>query len=151
MLAWHFIHPDRRLRFKPFTDIVDGETLTAEGPLVLCENGMHASVRAIDALSFISWRSAIVCRVELGDEVEIGANKVCARTRKVLWSAPAGDVFVKFARLCADRAKSHADSAAYAAAYSASSARINREESKYLNWSLERMLNDLAPDGYKED
>ena len=50
MRAWHFASSDRRLRFGDGNTIAAGYVYTWDGPLVLCESGLHASVRAMDAL-----------------------------------------------------------------------------------------------------
>ncbi|HEX6972592.1 MAG TPA: hypothetical protein VF234_10280, partial [Limnochordia bacterium] len=44
-----------------------GETLTVPGPVILCERGLRASVRAIDALPYAP--GPIVCRVRLSGEI----------------------------------------------------------------------------------
>ena len=95
--GWHFIHADRRLAHEDARVVVAGEWLTVDGPLKLCEHGLHASRRAIDALGYLSWEPAIICRVEVvGDVVEEG-NKMVARRRRVLWMAEADGCLHQFA------------------------------------------------------
>src|SRR3990167_4789478 len=85
-LAWHSPPADRRLRGS--REVVEaGRTYRAEGSLELCENGMHASARAIDALTYAP--GPLVCRVELVGERLDAADKSCARERRVLWIAAA--------------------------------------------------------------
>src|SRR3972149_9537577 len=82
-LGWHFLPADRRLRWGSCEVGEAGRTYRARGPLVLCENGMHASRRAIDALSYAP--GPVVSRVELlGERLDDG-DKSCARERLVLW------------------------------------------------------------------
>src|SRR3990167_7393754 len=93
-LGWHFLPADRRLRGS--REVVEaGRTYRAEGPLEICENGMHASARAIDALMYAP--GPLVCRVELVGERLDAADKSCARERSVLWLADATTVLHEFA------------------------------------------------------
>jgi hypothetical protein len=101
-LAWHWLPDNGCLRYPPHTKVEVGQTLTAEGPLELCENGMHASLRALDALQYAP--GAIVCRVELSGEIVEGHDKLCARHRKVLAMADATKTLHEFACWCAEQA-----------------------------------------------
>lgn len=87
-LAWHFLHPDSRLRTGE-TAPDDGVWLKHDGPLVPCESGLHASERAIDALDYAPTEDRVVlCRVELrGEIVEHGnpVDKLAASERRILW------------------------------------------------------------------
>ena len=100
VLAWHFCRADMRTQF---TDepIVVGETLTATGALELCENGMHASERVVDALRYAP--GATLCQVELSGEILSGDDKLCARHRKVLAAVDITPQLQEFALLCAER------------------------------------------------
>ena len=102
MLAWHFLREDKKLNYPPHTLVEAGETYTAEGDLKLCANGMHASVRAIDALKYAP--GAIVCRVELSGGMLEDTDKLCSRHRKVLWMADATNTLHEFACWCAEQA-----------------------------------------------
>ena len=97
--AWHFLPEDRRLRYGGRDLVEAGKTYAAKGPLVLCRNGngngMHASMRAIDALRYA--RGPIVCRVELSGKILHGYDKLCARKRTVLWMADATMALHEFA------------------------------------------------------
>ena len=101
-LAWHWLPDNGCLRYPPYTKVEAGQTLTAEGPLELCGNGMHASLRALDALQYAP--GAIVCRVELSGEIVEGHDKLCARHRKVLAMADATKTLHEFACWCAEQA-----------------------------------------------
>ena len=100
-LYWHFLREERHMRYPPYLPVVAGETYRVTGPLVLCQNGLHASLRALDALEYAP--GSIVCRVLLGDEVIHDGDKVCARERTVLWMADAAPVLHEFACLVAEQ------------------------------------------------
>ena len=87
VLAWHFLADDGRLRFGDRPVVTAGSTLAATGRLSLCNNGMHASLRAFDALQYAP--GSVVCRVELSGQIVHGDDKLCARKRHVLWMADA--------------------------------------------------------------
>ena len=100
-LAWHFVvtcNGQPVLRDGTPLPAV-GEWLTHHGPLVLCTSGLHASVRAIDALRYAPGET--LCRVECDGEMLDGGDKLVCRQRRVLWSADATDVLRAFARRCA--------------------------------------------------
>jgi len=59
-----------------------GVTHTIEAPIKLCHRGLHASVRAIDALKYA--RSSVVWEVELGGEIIKGDDKCVATERTYL-------------------------------------------------------------------
>ena len=99
LLGWHFLPEDRRLRYGTRELVEAGRTYTAEGPLALCENGMHASVRAIDALRYAL--GPVVCRVRLAGEMLKGDDKVVGRSRTVLWMFDASMLLHTFAVQCA--------------------------------------------------
>lgn len=102
VLAWHWLPDNGCLRYPPHTKVEVGQTLTAEGPLELCKNGMHASLRALDALKYAF--GAIICRVELSGETVEGDDKLCARHRKVVAMADATKTLHEFACWCAEQA-----------------------------------------------
>ena len=92
-LGWHFLAVRGRLR--------DGSQALEEGveryagPLELCRLGLHASARAIDALTYAP--GPIVRRVELLGERLDEPNKSVARERRVLWTADATRTLYEFA------------------------------------------------------
>jgi len=98
MLAWHFTNGSKLRDGSPLPAI--GETLRHDGPLVPCESGLHASVRALDALQYAP--GTFAHRVSLGGEMlPHGGDKWCASERTILWSVEAEAVLRRFARLCA--------------------------------------------------
>ena len=102
MLAWHFLSEDKRLGYGDGRLVEVGETLECEGELALCDNGMHGSVRLIDALHYAS--GPIVCRVEIEGDVIEGDDKLCGRRRTVLWMLDATRILHEFACACAEDA-----------------------------------------------
>ena len=102
MLAWHFLSEDKRLGYGDGRLVEVGATLECEGKPVLCDNGMHCSVRLIDALYYAS--GPIVCRVEIEGDVIEGDDKLCGRRRTVLWMMDATRILHEFACACAEDA-----------------------------------------------
>jgi hypothetical protein len=102
MLGWHWLLADRRLIYGTRELVEAGRTYTAEGPLVLCHNGMHASKRALDALTYAP--GPIICRVRLGGTILHDSDKSVATTRTVLWMADATDLLHEFALACGHEA-----------------------------------------------
>jgi hypothetical protein len=96
MKAWHFVS-DKLRDGRPIPE--DGEWLKHEGELVLCESGLHASRRLIDALQYAPGNT--ICRVEVGGEIIEGDDKLVAEKRKILWRVDGEAVLKAFARWCA--------------------------------------------------
>ena len=110
-IGWHFLGADKRLRhddeYSDGRPVVVGEWMAAQMPEgytapVLCESGMHASKRAIDALRYAP--GPILCRVELRGELAEGTDKATAIERRVLWMADADRMLREFAIWCAEQA-----------------------------------------------
>ena len=95
MEGWHFLRADGCLNYPPHTRVEVGRTLTVQLPLKLCEHGLHASRRAIDALGY--GPGAIVCRVRLGGSVFEDGDKAVATERTVIWMADATVILYEFA------------------------------------------------------
>jgi hypothetical protein len=108
ILAWWFCRPEPDGRILlPHGDgreVKVGETLTVEPPVILCERGLHASVRAIDALEYAPGNT--LCRVRLSGQIVAPANenKLAATERTVLWRADASKLMHVFACWCAAEA-----------------------------------------------
>lgn len=136
MQGWYFSTEARRLRFGDNRAIVLGETHTFDGEPVLCEAGLHASERIIDALDYAP--GSIVWRVTLGGKIVRGDDKAVATLRTYdaggidvsavlrafarrcalgaahLWDCP--DVVRRFLETCDDSLRAAASAAASAAA-----------------------------------
>jgi hypothetical protein len=80
-----------------------GEWLEEVGRIKICKRGLHASVRAIDALVCLEWDNAAVCLVELDGIVETPdhAGEIVGSRRKVLGWALCDELLRFFARECA--------------------------------------------------
>ena len=106
---WHFTPCDKqgtpRLGYDDGREVRVGETLTVDGPLAVCERGLHCSERIIAALYYAAQRSAL-SRVVPGGEVvrSAGDDKLCSaeRTPVVMLTAEQTDELLRrFARWCA--------------------------------------------------
>jgi len=106
-LAWHFVARDASGRpvLRDGRPVVVGEWLRHRGPLELCESGLHASSRALDALRYAP--GPVVCRVALGWRCLVGNDKIVASARKVLWLADSEQELRAFARWCALQVADH--------------------------------------------
>ena len=103
MRAWHFLREDKRLGYDDGRVVQVGKTYRLEsGHPVLCANGMHGSLRLIDALGYAP--GPIVCRVDITGDVAGGDDKIVGRERKVLAMADATLVLHEFACRCAEDA-----------------------------------------------
>ena len=85
--AWHFAIANNKgqpiLGFGDGREIIDGSTLSINGPINMCKNGLHGSVKILDALGYAS--GPIITRVEISGDIIIGHNKIVGRNRKCLW------------------------------------------------------------------
>lgn len=102
MLAWHFLSEDKCLGYGDGRVVEVGLQLECKGKPTLCKNGMHGSVRLIDALFYAVW--PIICRVEIEGDVIEGDDKLCGRRRTVLWMLDATRILHEFACMCAEDA-----------------------------------------------
>jgi len=73
-----------------------GVTHKVDGDPVLCERGLHASIRAIDALEYA--QSNIVWEVELGGKIIVGDDKCVASERTYLRRIDCEDILFQCAR-----------------------------------------------------
>lgn len=97
ILGWHFIASDHKLKHRDDRIVIPGETLSVEGDLILCERGLHASRRALDALRYTNNNEVTVCRVECWGDVQEEDDKLVARNRRALWMYDATKVLHQFA------------------------------------------------------
>ena len=98
--GWYFSEESRLLRYGDARPIALGVTHEVDAPIELCERGLHASVRAIDALEYAP--GPIVWRVELSGEIKTGNDKYVATHRKYIGGGvDASAVMRAFARRCA--------------------------------------------------
>ena len=97
MRAWHFTNGDKLRDGRPLPK--NGELLKHNGPVNICESGLHASKRIIDALGYSP--GSIICRVECGDIVETRGDKLVCRERTILWRVDGENLLKRFTRKCA--------------------------------------------------
>jgi len=83
LMAWHFLPADLRLGNGDGREVRVGETLRHDGPLVLCESGLHASERILDALGYAT--GPVISRVRCGGEILRDTDKLVCRERTVEW------------------------------------------------------------------
>ena len=92
--AWHFVG-DRLRDGRPVPPA--GVWLEHEGPLEMCESGLHFSYSAFDTLKYAP--GPTLCLVEVGGLVLLGKDKgVCTR-RKIIARKDASKALRYFARL----------------------------------------------------
>jgi hypothetical protein len=96
ILAWHFVG-DKLRDGSPIP--ADGVTLHHTDPLVLCESGLHASVKAYDALKYAPGH--MLCRVRCSGQVLKSDDKLVCSERTIVWRADATVMMRLFARQCA--------------------------------------------------
>lgn len=106
MRGWHFVEPDLRLRFSG-EPLELGNVYSARGTTRLCDNGMHASGRLLDALKYAN--STHACYVEIRGDLKVGDDKFCGRYRWVLGHGELDLVLHRLAVKAADMAISAAD------------------------------------------
>jgi hypothetical protein len=97
--AWKFLRESRCLGYDDNRPVEMGVPLEVDGHPVLCERGIHASRRAIDALQYAE--SAIVARVACEGEIVEGADKLACTRLTPLAIFDATDTLRHFERLCA--------------------------------------------------
>ena len=99
LLAWHFLPADGHLQFGARSKVKVGQTLRRDpAKLSLCNYGLHASVRPLDALKYAP--GPVVCRVRLGGTIIEDDDKCVASRRTVLWMADAERDLRLFACWC---------------------------------------------------
>ena len=96
-IAFHFLNADWTTSSGGLL-VKIGEPLVHRGELLACHSGLHASTRAIDALSYA--RGPVVTLVECENIVDHGDKFVC-RKRTALWGYDCTDELWTFARLAA--------------------------------------------------
>ena len=99
VMAWHFTGSTLR-DGRPIPAI--GEWLIHEGSVAMCACGLHASRKALDALSYAP--GSIAHRVECEDIVDEDATKLVCRRRRIVGTVgpdAAERIMRRFARQCA--------------------------------------------------
>ena len=116
--AWHFLPADRRLRYGdgrrvrtgcwhavqfPYTSPEDGRKYDSPS---LCEAGMHASIRALDALQYAPGPIVGLCQIRgtEGETLFRGGDEIVGEARRYVAIADATHVLHHFACDEAERA-----------------------------------------------
>ena len=107
-IYYHFAHCDHagtpRLAYGDNREIKLGETLTVDLEPILCERGLHASRRIIDALGYARGSSIALCQVTLGGTVLHDDDKSVGTERTVvamLTAEQTDELLRRFARRAA--------------------------------------------------
>ena len=100
MKAWHFSNINHTLRYDDNRKIVLGETLEVDCEPILCEQGLHGSIRIIDALQYA--HGPVTWKVNITGDVVKGDDKICGQRRKAIAGGiDITDTLREFARWCA--------------------------------------------------
>ena len=96
VLAWHFVGPYLRDgRSVP----PDGEILRQAGDIIPCENGLHGSIKIIDALQYAG--ASTICRTRHSGTIVYHDDKLASSERTILWRVDGDGLLRQFARQCA--------------------------------------------------
>ena len=96
---YYFAPKDRKLRYDDGRKIEVGVTHKVDPPIGLCQHGLHASRRAINALKHAP--GPVICIVGLSGKIIDGYDKSCATKRTYLEVFDGMDLLSEFARKCA--------------------------------------------------
>jgi hypothetical protein len=99
MRAYHFCG-DKLRDGRPIP--ANGEWLVHDGPVTICETGLHASLHPMDALQYAP--GATLCLVEYEDVVEEHTDKFVCRRRKIIARIDATELLWTMARWSALKA-----------------------------------------------
>lgn len=91
--AWHFVGETLR-DGRPVP--ADGVWLEHDGPIVMCESGLHASVDVWNALDYAP--GGTLCLVWMDGDIEHQSDKLVARRRQIVARVDLTDALLRFAR-----------------------------------------------------
>lgn len=94
VFVWHFVGDNLR-DSSPIPK--DGEWLKFNGKLILCSQGLHASLDPFDALEYAP--GATLCRVQVRGKIIYGTNKLVATERMIVCRMNATELLRYFARM----------------------------------------------------
>jgi len=95
-IAYHFVSDNLR-NGRPVPE--DNFKLVHEGPVKICNSGLHASLSAFDAMHYAPGN--VICKVHCSGIVESHDDKFVCRERTILQRFDATELMVSFARECA--------------------------------------------------
>ena len=93
MITYHFVGTTLR-DGRPVPS--DGEWLVHDGPVVLCESGLHASPTPWEALRYAP--GPVLCEVEIDGEIVRGDDKMAATRRRIVRRVDLTEVLRAYAR-----------------------------------------------------
>ena len=99
MLGWHFSTKEETLNYGDGRKIEIGVTHDVEQPIALCERGLHASERILDALKYAPGH--ILWKVQLSGDIIKDTNKAVATHRTYIDRIDCSELLDQFARACA--------------------------------------------------
>ncbi len=99
MIAWHFSTNDCVLGYDDGRKIEVGVIHEVKPPIALCEWGLHASEKIIDALAYAP--GPMLWKVELSGEIIAGGDKCVATHRRYIRQIDCTKILDQFARACA--------------------------------------------------
>lgn len=100
MRAWYFSNLDRKLRYEDGRSIKIGATHKHSGKVVLCQSGLHASMRAFDALKWAP--GPVLWRVECAGDMVYDFDKLACSERKYIdCGMDISEMLNAYARWCA--------------------------------------------------
>jgi len=98
MKGYHFVG-ETLLDGRPVP--ADGDWLEHEGPLVLCESGLHWSAHPLDAVRYAPNGCVSLCLIEADGETILTSDKSVSRRRMIVSRVPAAPLLREYARWCA--------------------------------------------------
>jgi hypothetical protein len=99
--GWHFVPKDLKLAHSG-EPVEVGRTYRVEGKIVPCENGLHGSVRLLDALGYSS--SSVLTRCRYDGTIVHEQDKLAASERTILWLGDIEPILHEAACIYAERA-----------------------------------------------
>jgi len=98
--AWHWVKDDGTLRDGQKLEV--GKTYVVDGELTMCERGLHASRKILDALQYAPGN--ICCRVICWQIEQEEDDKFVCHKRRVEWTYDATNILHEFACQVAEKA-----------------------------------------------
>jgi len=83
MKAWYFAHESNKLQYGDGRGIKIGETHTVDCVPQCCKQGLHGSLKLIDALGYA--KGPIVYRVDIKGKIDKEQDKICGQSRTYLY------------------------------------------------------------------
>ena len=96
MKAYYFSSLNKKLRYGDNRQIRVGQTHKVTGDIKLCQKGLHASIKPLDALKYAP--GSMLWLVELSGEIIIGDDKCVASERTYICGFNAEELLREFAR-----------------------------------------------------